>query len=1138
MDNFSTSRKEVFNTWLVQRLGMFLILVSTGLSSCDKPTASDLSVDTLFTSVPSEVSGLEFVNQLEYDKDFNIYTYRNFYNGGGVALGDVNQDGLLDVYFTANMKSNRLYLNRGDFKFEDITEQTGIGGNRAWSTGVSMADINGDGLLDIYVCNSGDIAGDNKQNELYLNQGNDENGIPRFVESAEELGLADQGFSTHIAFFDFDKDGDLDAYLLNNSYRAIGSFNLMENERTIRDEIGGDKLFRNDGGKFVDVSEEAGIYGSIIGFGLGVTVGDINRDQWPDIYVSNDFFERDYLYLNNHDGTFKEVLTDQFNSISAASMGADMADLNQDGYPEVFVTDMLPEQDARIKQVTMFEDWTKYEYNLKYDYYHQFSRNMLHLNNGNGSFSEIGRLVGVESTDWSWGALFFDMDNDGLRDIYVANGIYQDLTDLDYINFIADGGTQREIISKQGVDYRRLIDSIPVRPVSNYAFHNEGYQGAAIDIPSFENLAQDWGLATPSFSNGSAYGDFDNDGDLDLIVNNVNMEPFLYRNNSDTLFPGRKSVRFELTGKEANPYALGSQIEVWAGDQYWFTEQMPMRGFQSTMDTRPQIGVGEVESVDSIRITWPDGEVTQLGNTLTGELIHLKWEAAAPTSPMIKHLPAPHPTKIFASPAVTGDLSQWSHEENAYNDFNRDRLIYHMMSTEGPALALGDFNGDGREDVFLGGAAGQEAAIFHQSPRGIMMKTDQPSLVKDQGSEDVDAAAFDADGDGDLDLYVASGSNEFTDASLELRDRLYLNNGKGKFTLSQQILPAGRLENSSCVHPADFDGDGDVDLAVGIRMRPFLYGVPVNAYILENDGSGNFTNATQEVVPDLAELGMITDLKWTDLDGDNDLDLIVLGDWMAPQIFINDAGKLTRQTGENGLSTQSGWWTCIEPADLDGDGDMDLVLGNHGLNSRFRASTEKPIQMFVNDFDGNGSPEQIMARYIGDTLKTYVRKSDLTMQMPGLKRKYLRYSSYVNESMEDIFGNRALESSVQLTVNQLATCVAINNGDGTFSVNPLPVEAQLSTSHGLLVEDFDGDGMLDILIGGNFYASKPEVGRYDASYGVMLKGDGKGGFQALPHDRTGLMIRGQIRHLGNLNIGGRKAVLVVKNNEPVEIIYY
>lgn len=1139
MKNLLTSRRERWNHRLAHGLSFSGIFLLIGLLSCSSPVASDLPVDTLFTSVSSEVSGLEFVNKLEYDKDFNIYTYRNFYNGGGVALGDVNQDGLLDVYFTANMKANRLYLNRGDFKFEDITEQTGIGGNRAWSTGVSMADINGDGLLDIYVCNSGDIEGDNKQNELYLNQGNDENGIPQFVESAEELGLADQGFSTHIAFFDYDKDGDLDAYLLNNSYRAIGSFNLMENERTIRDEIGGDKLFRNDDGTFIDVSEEAGIYGSIIGFGLGVTVGDINRDQWPDIYVSNDFFERDYLYLNNHDGTFEEVLTDQFNSISAASMGADMADLNQDGYPEVFVTDMLPEQDARIKQVTMFEDWTKYEYNLKYDYYHQFSRNMLHLNNGNGSFSEIGRLVGVESTDWSWGALFFDMDNDGLRDIYVANGIYQDLTDLDYINFIADGGTQREIISNQGVDYRRLIDSIPVRPVSNYAFHNEGYQGVAIDVPSFENLAQDWGLATPSFSNGSAYGDFDNDGDLDLIVNNVNMEPFLYRNNSESLHSRRKSVRFELTGKGANPFALGTQIEVWAGDRYWFTEQMPMRGFQSTMDFRPQIGVGELTSVDSILITWPDGEVSRLGSTTTGEVVQLTWTDALPAlPPAIESLPVSEPRGIFASSNIIGDLSQWSHKESSYNDFNRDRLIYHMMSTEGPAMAIGDFNGDGREDVFLGGAAGQPASLFIQTPRGVFIKIDQPAFTKDEASEDVDAAAFDADGDGDLDLYVASGSNEFTDAALALRDRLYLNNGKGIFSLSQQVLPAGRLENSSCVHPADFDGDGDMDLAVGIRMKPFLYGVPVNAYILENDGNGKFSNVSATVAPELAEMGMITDVRWTDLDGDNDPDLVVTGDWMAPQIFINQAGKLSRQLERNGLNAQPGWWTCIEPADLDGDGDMDLILGNHGLNSRFRASAEKPIQMFVNDFDGNGSPEQIMARYVGDTLKTYLRKSDLTMQMPGLKRKYLRYSSYVNESMEDIFGNRALESAVQLSVNQLATCVAINNGDGTFTLTPLPVEAQMSTSHGFLVEDFDQDGILDILIGGNFYASKPEVGRYDASYGVLLTGDGTGGFQALPYDSTSLMIRGQVRELGNLNIGGRKSVLVVKNNEPVEIIYY
>lgn len=1114
----------------ISRFLLSLVLLSLIGAGCEQTPETPETPQTLFSMIPATESGLTFENQLEYDRQFNIYTYRNFYNGGGVAVGDVNQDGLQDVYFTANMKSNRLYLNRGNFEFEDITEKAAVGGERAWSTGVSMADINGDGLMDIYVCNSGDIEGDNKQNELYLNQGLDEDGIPIFKEAAEELGLADQGFSTHIAFFDYDKDGDLDAYLLNNSYRAIGSFNLMENERTERDEVGGDKLFRNDGNTFTDISEEAGIFGSIIGFGLGVTVGDVNRDQWPDIYVSNDFFERDYLYLNNQDGTFEEVLTEQFNSISAASMGADMADLNQDGYPEIFVTDMLPQPDARLKQVTMFEDWTKYQYNLEYDYFHQFSRNMLHLNNGDGSFSEIGRLAGVEATDWSWGALFFDMDNDGLRDIFVANGIYQDLTDLDYINFIADLETQREIISGSGVDYRRLIDSIPVRAVPNYAFHNLGYDGTAAQIPSFENLAENWGLATPGFSNGSAYADFDNDGDLDLIINNVNMTPFLYENHTSELHPERKALTVALTGKAGNTQALGTQIEVWAGEQYWFTEHMPVRGFQSTMDDRPLIGLGELQMVDSVLITWPDGRTSFLENQPVDQVLKLSWSDAA--DPSVKRKRSVANPIFVAAPAA---VLEWSHEEQAYNDFNRDRLIYHMMSLDGPAAVVADVNGDGREDVYLGGARGQAGRLFVQWAGGTFRESHQPDFLRDAGGEDVDAVFFDADNDGDQDLYVASGSNEFTDGSVELGDRLYLNE-KGTFKKVSQMFPVGRLESSSCVHASDFDGDGDMDLAVGIRLRHFLYGVPVNGYILQNDGNGNFTNVTAEVAPELKELGMITDLTWSDVDLDGDVDLMVIGDWMAPVLMMNEEG--TFRKAECGLEEAAGWWTCMEAADLDGDGDLDFILGNHGLNSRFRASSESPIELFINDFDGNGTAEQVMARYIGDTLKTYVRKADLTRQMPGLRRKYLRFSSYVNESMEDIFGPNALKTSVRLTATELGSCIAWNRGDGTFRLERLPMEAQVSTMYGFAVDDFNGDGDIDMLVGGNFFGAKPEVGRYDASYGSLLLGNPDTTFSAVEAVMSGVSVEGQIRELLPVNIGGRKAVLMVKNDAPLEILYY
>ncbi|MCB0629106.1 MAG: CRTAC1 family protein [Lewinella sp.] len=581
------------NYRIVLTLGLVMLAFSCGIKDRSSTSASS----SLYTLMDGPAIGIDFANDLTFDKNFNIYTYRNFYNGGGVAVGDVNGDGLEDIYFTANQDKNRLFINKGEFKFEDVTEKAGVGGNRAWSTGVAMADVNGDGWLDIYVCNSGDIEGDNKQNELFINQ---QDGT--FSEEAEAYGIADQGLSTHGVFFDYDHDGDLDLYLLNNSFRAIGSFNLKQNERPVRDSVGGDKLYRNDhispsgiasAVTFTDVSEEAGIYGSVIGFGLGITVGDIDRDGWQDIYISNDFFERDYIYMNNGDGTFREDLTEQMRSISNASMGADMADLNNDGYPEIFVTEMLPEKDKDIKQKTTFEDWNKYQENLKQDYYHQFTRNTLQLNNGDGTFSEIGRLAGVEATDWSWGALIFDMDNDGKRDLFVANGIYQDLTDQDYIDFIANSATQRMIITREGVDFKTLVDSIPVRPIANYAFHQEG------DL-SFVNRADEFGLDQLSHSNGSAYSDLDNDGDLDLIVNNVNMPAFIYRNETNKLHPENHYLTFELTGEKDNTEAVGAVVTLKYGDQIQYLEHMPMRGFQSSVGYQMHFGLGSVDQIDSV----------------------------------------------------------------------------------------------------------------------------------------------------------------------------------------------------------------------------------------------------------------------------------------------------------------------------------------------------------------------------------------------------------------------------------------------------------------------------------------------------------------------------------------------------------
>lgn len=1082
----------------------------------------------LFELMPESHTGISFANEVSYTPEFNMYTYRNFYNGGGVGIGDINNDGLADLFFCGNMVDNKLYLNKGDFRFEDITEQAGVASENVWSTGVSFTDINGDGWLDIYVCKSGKPGGEKRHNELFIN-----NGDLSFTEMAEAYGLADIGLSSHAAFFDYDKDGDLDCYLLNNSFRPIGGFDMRSGLRDIRDSLGGNKLYRNEltfeeGNKapvqgFVDVSEEAGIYGSNIGFGLGVTIGDVNRDGWQDIFVSNDFFERDYLYINQQDGTFKEDLVNQIRETSMGSMGADMADINNDGYPEIFVTEMLPETDARYKTKMTFEDWDKYQLSVNSGYHHQFTRNVLQLNHGNNSFSEIGRLANVHATDWSWSALMADLDNDGLKDIYVSNGIYKDLLDQDYINFhsndpeIIDAIRRRE----EGA-ILKLIDIIPSERISNYAFQNHGNL-------KFVKQTQAWGLEIPSHSNGSAYGDLDNDGDLDLVLNNSNMEAFVFQNHTDSL-RDHAFLQVELKGEGKNSFALGTQVSLFQNGEEQYQELAPMRGFQSCVGHVLHFGLGNDKTIERIEVRWPDGQQTSIQNVPVNQRLILKQSEARQTED----------ATLFAQENIQPLLKDITkeldldvlHVENEFVDFDRDQLIYHMISTEGPKLCKGDVNGDGFTDVYMGGAAGQAGSLLIQEA-GRFIPSTVDAFERDKGAEDTDAQFFDAEGDGDLDLYVCSGGNEFKGMAPQLMDRLYLNDGYGNFRRSPQRFPSNKLESTSCVRPADFDKDGDVDLFVGVRLKPAVYGVPVSGYLLENDGQGQFQDRTDQLAPRLRQLGMITDAIWTDYDGDQDLDLLVVGEWMPISLFRNDNGNFESMTSDVGLEQTEGLWSCIEASDLDGDGDEDYVIGNHGWNTRFKVSKDRPGTMLVNDFDGNRTAEQIISLYNGDQSYPFVLRHDLTMQLPELKKKYLYYKDFKEQGVEDIFSDKQIRTSAKSYLRTTTSSILWNRGEAGLELEDLPVEAQFSPVFGLLVEDLNQDGHQDILLGGNFHQAKPEVGIYDASYGLLLTGNDDGGFDPRSAGESGFWVTGEIRDLLPLQVRDRRLLLVARNDDSL-----
>ncbi|WP_296699654.1 VCBS repeat-containing protein [Algoriphagus sp.] len=1078
--------------------------------------------ESLFESLPTQKTGVDFINTLIETEEFNIIEYLYFYNGGGIAVGDVNNDGLIDIYFSANQGPNKLFLNKGDMVFEDITLSAGLASEKPWKTGVSMADINGDGLLDIYVCRLGDWKGIVGENELYINNGN-----LTFTESAAEYGLDFQGFSTQAAFFDYDRDGDLDMYLLNHAVHTAKSFGRSY-LRNFDDGLAGDRLYRNnlDKGekKFTGVTNEANIFSSQIGYGLGIGITDINNDGWPDIYVSNDFNENDYLYINQADGTFNEQISSRVNYSSRFSMGSDFADFNNDGWIDFITLDMLPRDEVIQKRSAGEDSEEIYKLKLSFGFERQVSRNSLQLNNANGTFSELGQLSGIYATDWSWAALMADFDNDGWKDVFVSNGIVRRPNDLDYINFITNPDLEEGLQNKPDISDLDLSKEMPPGDVTNFFFKNNG------DF-TFQDVSYEWGIVEKSISNGAVYADLDNDGDLDLLVNNINKPAGIFENKLEQFPKSERSnyLKVRLKGLMKNKFGIGARVEIYSNSQILVQENYTSRGFQSSTAPEIHFGLGEISLLDSLKIIWPAGKSETLRNLQVNKTLTLEESNATIIHSYIS------PAKTSLLKTIDNEITglDFQHLENDYNDFNLEPLLPHKLSREGPSIATGDFNGDGRQDIYVGGATGQAGALFIQSKEGKFHIQSQPLIEADSALEDVSAIFFDSNQDGFIDLLVGRGGNNPENENPEGQTKIYLSNGKGEFFKSIN-LPLEKNTQVSVVRAFDFDEDGLEDLMIGGRNEAGKYGEIPRSYLLKNLGENRYEDVTKEIAPDLEYVGMVKDAEWKDLDLDGKTDLIVVGEWMPVTIFLNKNGKLSNETLAFGLEKSSGWWNSLASGDFNGDGYPDLLLGNLGLNSRLKASKEFPVKMMVKDFDQNGKVEQIISYPLDGKNYTVATKDELTKQIPSLKKDFVYYSDFSGKTVEEVFRSFDVKDAKVLEAYQFESLILYNQAGKGFLSKSLPIEAQFAPIEAITIEDLDQDGYFDVVLGGNNTSSAPYFGAYQGSWGLILRGDSNGFFKVDKEQR--LKIKGDIKAIEKVTVGFRKWLVFAKNDGELEVL--